>query len=83
MKPHADAITVLMMMGGSANEAKLQEAFKEAGIDRGALQYLIMMGYVKRTGAEQCRRVFPHSGNVMTWKADIWALTPKGLELLE
>jgi hypothetical protein len=81
VKPHADAVTVLLMMGGKANEAQLQDAFKAAGIDRGALQYLIMMGYVKAEGYEFIP--YKTQNNYRTHqRVPVWSLTPKGLELL-
>lgn len=84
MKPHGDAIAVLLMLGGTPHDIDIDEAFKEADIDRNAKQFLLMMGYIRDIG--EGPQVFIRH---VSWRAAtaqrtrLYTVTPKGLELLE
>jgi len=82
MKPHGDAIAVLLMLGGTPHDVDIDDAFKEAGIDRNAKQYLLMMGYIKDIGKGPIVRTRVHKGN-HNYSTRLYTVTPKGLELLK
>lgn len=86
MKPHADAIMSILMIGDAPNEVQIEEAFKEAGIDRNARGYLAMMGYIKSVGTVQVEQ--PVGWNKKRFgtipvRVGVYEVTQKGLGLLE
>lgn len=83
MRPRADAIAVILMLGSTPHDIEIDEAFKEAGIDRNAKQYLLMMGYIRDAGAGPYVHLKRGSLTNVTHSTRLYTATPKGLGLLK
>jgi len=77
MKHHADALAVIVMMGGEADEAQL----REAGADRNAANWLSMMGYIRAVSHKRYPAHPP--ANAYMLETIIFSITPKGMEYLK
>ena len=88
MKPHQDALALILMLGDAPDEVTIDRACGAAGLGRSPIAWLAMQGYIKSAGTVdvdiRCKfRPRLKNASTQTQRVLRYSVTEKGLRYLE